>query len=357
MTDNQSAFQVIKEPFKITSGKVGWRSPSNIALVKYWGKRLGQIPENPSISLTLSASHTDTYCSFEPKEEHLDRMTLSFKFEGKENPAFGDKIKKWLTGQLPNMPWLSQFELLFESTNSFPHSAGIASSASAMSAVSLCLGDMEKQIYGKEDIDYQKASFLSRQGSGSACRSVYPHAAMWGQMEGGNDQFAVPMSDAIDPIWHTFKDTILIVDRSPKSVSSTVGHGLMKDNVFAAPRYAQARQNMTEILAAMKTGDLEKAGTIIEQEALTLHAMMMLSDYILLKPGSLVIIEAVRQFRREKGWPLYFTIDAGPNIHLLYPDEISLEVESFIKSELQPLCQEGQIIYDAVGTGPTNLLL
>ena len=115
MTDNQSGFQVIKEPFKITSGKVGWRSPSNIALVKYWGKRPGQIPENPSISLTLSASHTDTYCSFEPKAEHLDRITLSFRFEGKENPAFGDKIKKWLTGQLPNMPWLSQFELLFES--------------------------------------------------------------------------------------------------------------------------------------------------------------------------------------------------------------------------------------------------
>ena len=179
MTDNQSGFQVLKEPFKITSGKVGWRSPSNIALVKYWGKRPGQIPENPSISLTLSAAHTDTYCSFEPTSKQDSDVTLSFSFEGKENPAFGDKIRKWLLSQVSDMPWLGQFDFRFESSNSFPHSAGIASSASAMSAVAMCLGDIEKQICDKLTIDYQKASFLSRLGSGSACRSVYPHAAMW----------------------------------------------------------------------------------------------------------------------------------------------------------------------------------
>jgi len=106
----------------------------------------------------------------------------------------------------------------------------------------------------------------------------------------------------------------------------------------------------------MKTGDVEKAGSIIEQEALTLHAMMMLSDYILLKPGSLSIIEAVRNIRKEQSWPIYFTIDAGPNIHLLYPENISEKVGQFIESELKPFCQDGHIIYDEVGTGPKNLL-
>jgi len=341
---------------KIALSRVGWRSPSNIALVKYWGKRPGQIPENPSISLTLSASHTDTYCTIKPLERSSKEIDLSFSFEGEENVAFGNKIKKWLSGQDTDMPWFQDYSLEFESSNSFPHSAGIASSASAMSAVAMCLCDIDRQINGSATIDYQRASFLSRLGSGSACRSVYPHAAMWGKMDGGHDNFAVPMSEAIDPVWHTFKDTILIVDRSPKSVSSTVGHALMRDNVFAPPRYTQARQNMIEILAAMKTGDLEKAGTIIEQEALTLHAMMMLSDYILLKPGSLAIIEAVRQIRKDKNWPLYFTIDAGPNIHLLYPSALAEEVESFIKSELQRFCQDEQIIYDAVGAGPINLI-
>jgi len=179
---------------------------------------------------------------------------------------------------------------------------------------------------------------------------------MWGKMEGSHDEYAVPVGDTIDPIFHTFRDTILIVDRAPKSVSSTVGHGLMNDNVFASPRYDQARQNMIDILAAMKSGDLQKAGTIIEQEALTLHAMMMLSDYVLLKPGSLAIIEAVRSVRAKEGWPLYFTIDAGPNIHLLYPENIKDEVGAFIESTLKQHCQDGQIIYDKVGAGPINLI-
>lgn len=354
MIESKAALR--KENLHTTAGKVGWRSPSNIALVKYWGKRPIQIPANPSISLTLSSSHTDTYCSFRLKEKASDEISISFLFEGKANQAFGQKIKKWLTSVTGQMPWLTWFDMDFESSNSFPHSAGIASSASAMSAVAMCLGDMQRQLFGDDAIDMQIASNLSRLGSGSACRSVYPYAAMWGKMEGGHDEYAVPMGDAIDPVFHTFLDTILIVDRAPKSVSSTVGHGLMNGNVFAAPRYDQARQNMIDILDAMKIGDLEKTGAIIEQEALTLHAMMMLSDYILLKPGSLAVIEAVREVRQREGWPLYFTIDAGPNIHLLYPEYIKDQVGTFIESELKQHCQDGQIIYDKVGAGPINLI-
>jgi len=341
---------VRKDSLKTSQGTVGWRSPSNIALVKYWGKRPIQIPANPSVSLTLSTSHTDTYCDFRLKKEASDDICLSFEFEGKESLAFGQKIQKWLTSVSNQMPWLTWFDFNFKSSNSFPHSAGIASSASAMSAVAMCIGDIERQIFGEEKIDLQKASNLSRLGSGSACRSIYPHAAMWGKMEGSHDEYAVPVGDTIDPIFH------MIVDRAPKSVSSTVGHGLMNDNVFASPRYDQARQNMIDILAAMKSGDLQKAGTIIEQEALTLHAMMMLSDYVLLKPGSLAIIEAVRSVRAKEGWPLYFTIDAGPNIHLLYPENIKDEVGAFIESTLKQHCQDGQIIYDKVGAGPINLI-
>lgn len=345
-----------QENLSVTHGRVGWRSPSNIALVKYWGKRPIQIPANPSISLTLSTSHTDTYCDFRLKEKPSQDISITFLFEGKENVAFGQKIKKWLTTLVDQMPWLTWFEMAFESSNSFPHSAGIASSASAMSAVAMCLSDIQSQLFGEGSINLQQASNLSRLGSGSACRSVYPYAAMWGKMEGGYDDYAVPMADALDPIFHTFQDTILIIDRSPKSVSSTVGHGLMNNNVFAAPRYDQARANMIDILRAMKDGDLEKAGTIIEQEALTLHAMMMLSDYILLKPGSLAVIDAIRQVRKQEDWPLYFTIDAGPNIHLLYPEHIKDQVEVFIESELKQHCQDGQIIYDQVGAGPINLI-
>jgi len=120
---------VRKDSLKTSQGTVGWRSPSNIALVKYWGKRPIQIPANPSVSLTLSTSHTDTYCDFRLKKEASDDICLSFEFEGKENLAFGQKIQKWLTSVANQMPWLTWFDFNFKSSNSFPHSAGIASSA------------------------------------------------------------------------------------------------------------------------------------------------------------------------------------------------------------------------------------
>lgn len=337
-------------------GKVGWRSPSNIALVKYWGKRAHQIPENPSISLTLDASYTTTYCSYQSRQPS-DGVLIEFLFEGKENKAFAKRIEKWLTSLLHDFLFLKKFKLIFESENSFPHSTGIASSASAMSAIALCLCEIEKQLGIVQEDFYRKASYIARLGSGSACRSIYGHAALWGKTTNGFDEYAIPMSKSIDPIFHTFKDAILIVDQSPKSVSSSLGHSLMNDNAFAQPRYKQANDNLTELESAMAVGDLEKMGKIVESEALTLHAMMMLSNFILLKPGSLAIIERVRAKRKEKTWPVYFTIDAGPNIHLLYPESISKKMTTFIEDELKQYCQDGRIIYDQVGAGPINLML
>jgi len=246
--------------------------------------------------------------------------------------------------------------LKFESENSFPHSTGIASSASAMSAIALCLCEIGSEL-GLEQEDFlQKASYIARLGSGSACRSIYKHAALWGKTRIGFDEYAIPLSDRVDPIFHTYKDSILIVDQTPKSVSSSLGHSLMKNNLFAPPRYNQASHNLNELISAMSAGDLDKVGMIVEAEALTLHAMMMLSNVVLLKPGSLAIIERIRAIRTSEKWPVYFTIDAGPNIHLLYPESISEEIKLFIEQELKQYCQGGRIIYDQVGNGPINLM-
>ncbi|MBT8218715.1 MAG: diphosphomevalonate decarboxylase [Bacteroidia bacterium] len=343
----------LSSDYEVTEGRVGWQSPSNIALVKYWGKRANQIPENPSISLTLTNSYTNTYCSF---KNNNDGLKVKFFFEGKENIQFGARIEKWLASLIPTFPFLGNMDLVFESENSFPHSAGIASSASAMSAIALCICEIER-IMGTHVVDfYQRASHIARLGSGSACRSIYSTAALWGAIEAGHDEYAVPMKDKIDPVFHTFQDAILIVDQKPKSVSSSLGHQLMENNPFARPRYQRANENMTEIFSAMAGGDLEKMGTIIEEEALSLHAMMMLSNYLLLKPGSLAIIEKVRKIRNSEKWPLYFTIDAGPNIHLLYPQGITRQVKDFIEIELKQHCSEERIIYDMVGNGPVNLI-
>lgn len=168
----------LSEAFKGTvpndfQGKVGWQSPSNIALVKYWGKRGKQLPQNPSISFTLSECRSETFVTF----EKADRFGFRFFFEGKENPAFGAKIEKFLLENQVFFPFINQLHLMVESCNTFPHSSGIASSASSMSAFVMCLLDIENQIVSQQ-FDFQKASYFSRLASGSAARSVYPKMAL-----------------------------------------------------------------------------------------------------------------------------------------------------------------------------------
>jgi len=344
--------------------EVAWQSPSNIAIIKYWGKHGRQLPRNPSISLTLNEAHTKTEITYSEKEESNKQIDLEFYFDGKQNPMFAEKIERFLSSILNIFPFLEQLKLVIHSSNSFPHSAGIASSASAMSALSLCLCSIEQTLFGTlsdETSFLSKASYVSRLGSGSACRSVYPVAAAWGEtqtLDDSSNLFAVPCSAHIHPIFKSFHDDILLISKAEKSVSSTAGHGLMDGNVYAASRYHQANARFGALLEAMKVGDLERFGTIAEQEALTLHALMMTSNpaYLLMTANSLQAIRLVQQYRKETGNPLYFTLDAGPNLHLLYPDSVSADVSGFVKEVLQPLCENGDVLCDVVGNGPERYL-
>ena len=350
----------LSEAFKGTvpndfQGKVGWQSPSNIALVKYWGKRGKQLPQNPSISFTLSECRSETFVTF----EKADRFGFRFFFEGKETPAFGAKIEKFLLENQMFFPFINQLHLMVESCNTFPHSSGIASSASSMSAFVMCLLDIENQIVSQQ-FDFQKASYFSRLASGSAARSVYPKMALWGAtpcFEGSSDEYAVPLENDIHPVFKTYRDSILIVSGETKSVSSRAGHGLMEGNPYAPARYARANENIENLLVALKSGDMDTFINITESEALQLHALMMCSNpsFILMKPNTLCIIEAVRNFRNETQIPLCFTLDAGPNVHLLYPESEAEKVENFIKSELITYCNQGRWIADHVGDGPKKL--
>ena len=110
-------------------------------------------------------------------------------------------------------------------------------------------------------------------------------------------------------------------------------------------------------MEALKGGDLESFGKIVEDEALTLHALMMCSNpsYTLMRPNSLAIIEKVRAYRADTGQQVYFTLDAGPNIHLLYPGNIVHDVRAFVEDQLKPLCEDGYYIQDWVGEGPEEM--
>lgn len=342
---------------------IGWRSPSNLAIVKYWGKYGVQLPRNPSISFTLQNAYTDTKVTYAPKTNPSDQIEVDFFFENKPQPAFKAKIVKFLSSITDIFPFLLQIKLTIYSHNSFPHSAGIASSASSMSALALCLCSIERALFGtlKEEAAFlKKVSFISRLASGSASRSMYPIAAMWGELEGvenASNLYAIPVASEIHPVFHDYRDTILIASRGEKSVSSTAGHGLMEGNIYAESRYEQARNRCKALIDILKNGDLHAFGELAEDEALTLHALMMCSkpSYTLMRPNSLAMIEKVRAYRQETKQPLYFSLDAGPNLHLLYPASIEVDVLQFIKSDLVPLCENGEFIEDRVGQGATVL--
>jgi len=346
-------------------GVLGWESPSNIALVKYWGKLGNQLPMNPSISFTLKNSVVRLKVKYETARTFqtvLQRFTLN----GQPNEKFQQRIQGFLERVKPRYAFLDGIALEIESQSTFPHSAGIASSAAAFSALALVLESL-KLAMGytcKQESDFwQDASNTARLGSGSACRSVFGGFTLWGQstaLDASNNDFAVQIDPQdIHSVFHNIHDAILIADDSEKSVSSSQGHALMQNHPYRENRIAQAEKNIYNLLHALKTGDEPLFVEIIENEALSLHGLMMTSNpgFVLMKPATLAMIEKIRNFRKGTGINVCFTLDAGPNIHLVHFDKDRQPVSEFIDKELSGLCKNGNWIDDMVGPGPVKLLL
>jgi len=341
------------------SGHVIWKSPSNIALIKYWGKFGRQMPANPSLSFSLTNSFTQTSLNYRPKDK-ADQISLDFKFEGKSNEAFSARVEKYLSSIQTLFPLLSTHHLTIESENSFPHSSGIASSASAMSSIALCLVDIQNQLARKplnEENSLRLASYIGRLGSGSACRSVYGGFTVWGKtrlIKGSSDLYAIPYPLEINAVFRNLHDDILIVEKGKKNISSSTGHNLMHGHPFAKKKFQIAGIRLGEMKSILKQGDMESFGKIVEQEALMLHTMMMTSDpyFILFKPNTLSIIERIWSFRKENNLPVFFTLDAGANVHLIYRDVDEEKIRLFIDNELLAYCENGQYLCDRIGKGP-----
>lgn len=343
-----------------TEFKSFWEAPSNIALVKYWGKISSQIPKNPSLSFTLSKCVTKTEILFKPHKSKT--FDFDFYFDGKPMTDFEIKLGTFFKLVSSYIPWINEYKLVIKSQNSFPHSSGIASSASAMAALSLNLMDMERKLFPKMDNSffYQKASFLARLGSGSAARSIKGPVTIWGKNNAvsfSSDLYAVNFDDELSPIFKTYQNAILIVDKNTKSVTSSQGHNLMNKHAYASNRFIQAKSNLNNLVDIMKSEDLDGFVEIVESEALSIHAMMMTSNpyFILFKPNTLSIIEKIWDLRKNNKIPICFTLDAGANVHLLYPFEFKNIVKNFIEDELKEFCQNGQYILDYVGVGAKKI--
>jgi len=166
----------------------------------------------------------------------------------------------------------------------------------------------------------QKSSFLARLGSGSACRSIEGDLVQWGNHNdtgGSSDLFAIKYPYAVHEIFKNYHDTILLVDKGQKQVSSTVGHDLMHNHPFAKRRFDQAHENLTNLKSIFAEGNLKSFIEIVESEALTL--------------------------------------DAGANVHVLYPEKEKEEVYQFIRNELVVFCENGQYLCDRIGLGARKL--
>lgn len=356
----------------IQKDSISAQSPSNIALVKYWGKYGEQLPQNASVSFTLSECRTETTLFFE-KIPTAESFNFEVFLDGKREHSFEPKIAKFFERIEKYVPFLKDYKFKIETKNTFPHSSGIASSASGMSALAVCLVQLETVLcknepnkaldnisgFDKDNLtkdERKKASFLARLGSGSASRSIEGPLVVWGahpEIEGSSNLFAINYPYAVHENFSNYQDTILLVDKGEKQVSSTVGHDLMHNNPYASVRFKEANDNLERLLSIFKKGTISAFIELVESEALQLHAMMMASKpyFILMKPNTLEIINRIWNFRKESQTHICFTLDAGANVHVLYPENEKEVILDFIKKELVLYCQNGQYICDSVGLG------
>jgi diphosphomevalonate decarboxylase len=282
------------------------KAPANIAFVKYWGtenKRL-RIPANGSVSMNLSNVYSITSVEFSAKYKR-DLITINSEVKKGEE---GDRVVQHLD-RIRKIAKLKLFAKV-ESENNFPEGTGIASSASGFAALTLAA----TRAAGLS-LSERKLSTLARLGSGSACRSIPDGFAEWKKGTGGNSSYACSL---YPPSYWEICDVIAIVSGVKKKVSSTKGHALAGTSPFYQTRIANMPKIIKEVKAALKNRDFTKFGYHIEQEALNMHAVMMTQKLPLLYwlPETLKIMHRIEVYRNE-GLECYFTLDAGPNVHII----------------------------------------
>lgn len=303
------------------------RSYSNIALIKYWGKKNHQEPLNPSLSFTLKNSYTEMSVSV----ENSDQFEFSFNFEGSENLKFKEKIRSFIK----DLSFLQDKKIKISSRNSFPHSTGIASSASAMS----CLSKALHQIKGVDNVN--DVSSMARTFSGSACRSVCSGFNVWGDSEllsGSNNQFSINIDTFVDKDFFELKNYILVVNDKEKSKSSSQGHLDFNNSFFKDARIAQANAQFKKLLKALEVRDWKVFSDVVREEALGLHGLMYLSNppVNLLEGNSLEIINFLEPLREKYEYRFSYSIDAGANIHLIFHCALGETVENIFLKDLKP---------------------
>jgi diphosphomevalonate decarboxylase len=289
---------------------------ANIAFIKYWGNLNDdlRLPMNGSMSMTLDRLRTVTTVEFSPA-----RAEDEIEVDGEE-PSPDAKAR--IVAHLDHLRTLAgkPLKARVASVNDFPTGAGLASSASGFAALTLATAAALEM--GLEDRVF---STVARLGSGSATRSIWGGYVEWVAGAKHEDSFS---SQLAPPEHWEICDCIALVSTEAKEVTSSQGHKLAKSSPLYSARLSQVKEDLERVRGAILTRDFESLGSVAEKEALSLHAIMMTSQPSLLywTPATVRVMKEVRNWR-EEGHSVYFTIDAGPNVHLLTLPSCVEEIE------------------------------
>jgi len=288
----------------------------NIALVKYWGNRddLLRLPSNGSISMNLDGLYARTQVAFQPGLSQ-DTLVLNGREEtGKALTRMASFLD--LVRRLANTNFYAQVS----SENNFPTGAGLASSAAAYAALSLAAA----HALGLS-LDEAELSRLARRGSGSACRSITGGFVEW--LPGADDYSSFAVSIAPPTHWDLV-DCIAIVEPQPKATGSTEGHRMAITSPLQSARVADAPRRLNICRKAILERDFDALAAITELDSNLMHAVMMTSSPPLFywQPPSLHLMKEIPDWRNH-GLPVCYTLDAGPNVHVLCLGDAAVQVK------------------------------
>ena len=315
-------------------------APSNIAFIKYWGKKdeVLRLPENGSISMNLSDMTTITTVAFDPslKEDSITLNDVKEKNEGNRAVKHLDRIRALAK---------STVKAHVVTVTNFPRSTGLSSSASGFAALTVAGAKAIGLTLSEKEL-----SILARQGSGSACRSIPNGITEWLDGDTSETSYAVSLYDK--KYWDLC-DVVAVVSEGPKDVATSAGMMLAQKSPFFSARTSHMHERIALCKKALAEKNFSSLGEIIETEALELHAIMLTSQPSLIywTPGTLRIMKLCKKWRHE-GIPLYFTINTGQDIHLICQSSFVEKIEKRLQEEVPEL---KKIIRNTIADGAHSI--
>lgn len=303
-------------------------APANIAFIKYWGKadEALRLPLNASISMNLSEMYTVTTVEFIPDLAHDEVRLLDGDFSKQEIERVIKSLN--VVRNKANVKYFSRVA----TQNTFPKGAGAAASASGFAALTVAaFAALEVKLTEKE------LAVFARMGSGSACRSIPDGLVEWVDGQTSDDSYAYSL---YPPSYWDLRDLLVVVDSGMKKVSTTEGMKAARTSPMLSARLAALPARIAYLKEAMKRKNFQQLGEIIEEECLDMHRVMQTQTPPLFywNDTTKKIMDAVGGWRKD-GIPVYFTIDAGPNVHLICEGKDEEKVMKVLQSRIW-LCQK-----------------